>query len=59
MLLADLLYWVGLVAVAVGAATGVFEAERKGMDLVGTVMVAGAEKGSEGNSTHDITRLEQ
>lgn len=27
--------------------------------LIGTVMVAGAERGSEGNSSHDITRLEQ
>ncbi len=53
MLLADLLYWVGLVAVAVGAATGVFEAERKGMDLVGTVMVAVA-TGLGGGTVRDL-----
>jgi len=40
MTLAELLYWVGLAAVAVSAVTGVFEAERKGLDLVGTVTVA-------------------
>lgn len=35
-----LLYWVGLAAVAVNAITGVLEAERKQMDLIGAVMIA-------------------
>lgn len=35
----SLLYWVGLAAVAVSALTGVLDAGRKGMDLVGVVMV--------------------
>jgi uncharacterized membrane protein YeiH len=34
-----LLYWVGLAAVAVNALTGVLDAGRKQMDLVGVVMV--------------------
>ena len=34
-----LLYWIGLVAVAVSALTGVLDAGRKRMDLVGAVMV--------------------
>ena len=34
-----LLYWVGLAAVAVNALTGVLDAGRKRMDLVGAVMV--------------------
>ena len=34
-----LLYWVGLVAVAVNALTGVLDAGRKQMDLIGAVMV--------------------
>lgn len=38
----DLLYWVGLLAVAVSAVTGVLDAGRKHMDLVGVVMVGGA-----------------
>jgi len=38
----ELLYWVGIAAVAVNAITGVLEAERKHMDLVGAVMVATA-----------------
>lgn len=37
-----LLYWVGIAAVAVNAITGVLEAERKQMDLVGALMVAAA-----------------
>ncbi|MFZ2853907.1 MAG: TRIC cation channel family protein, partial [Rhodocyclaceae bacterium] len=37
-----LLYWVGIAAVAVNAITGVLEAERKQMDLVGAVMIAAA-----------------
>jgi uncharacterized membrane protein YeiH len=36
----QLLYWVGIAAVAVNAITGVLEAERKQMDIVGAVMVA-------------------
>jgi uncharacterized membrane protein YeiH len=35
----NLLYWVGLAAVAVFALTGVLDAGRKNMDLVGVVMV--------------------
>ena len=38
----QLLFWVGLAAVAVNAITGVLEAERKGMDLLGAIMVAAA-----------------
>ena len=34
-----LLYWIGLIAVAVSALTGVLDAGRKRMDLVGAVMV--------------------
>lgn len=34
-----LLYWVGLVAVAVNALTGVLDAGRKQMDLIGAVLV--------------------
>lgn len=37
-----LLYWIGLAAVAVNALTGVLDAGRKNMDLIGAVMVAGA-----------------
>ena len=37
-----LLYWVGLAAVAVNALTGVLDAGRKNMDLVGVVMVGSA-----------------
>ncbi len=35
----NLLYWIGLAAVAVNALTGVLDAGRKRMDLVGAVMV--------------------
>ena len=38
----NLLYWIGLAAVAVNALTGVLDAGRKRMDLVGAVMVGGA-----------------
>lgn len=38
----NLLYWIGLVAVAVNALTGVLDAGRKRMDLVGAVMVGSA-----------------
>lgn len=34
------LYWVGLAAVAVSAITGILEAERKHLDLVGAIFVA-------------------
>ncbi|MEY2633539.1 MAG: hypothetical protein RIR00_2193 [Pseudomonadota bacterium] len=37
-----LLYWIGLAAVAVSALTGVLDAGRKPMDLVGVVMVGTA-----------------
>ena len=37
-----LLYWVGLVAVAVSAVTGVLDAGRKQMDLIGAVLVGAA-----------------
>jgi uncharacterized membrane protein YeiH len=36
----DFIYWVGIAAVAVFAVTGVLEAGRKGMDIVGVAMVA-------------------
>jgi uncharacterized membrane protein YeiH len=35
----NLLYWVGLAAVAVNALTGVLDAGRKQMDLIGAIMV--------------------
>lgn len=38
----NLVYWVGLAAVAVNALTGVLDAGRKNMDLVGVVMVGSA-----------------
>ena len=38
----NLLYWIGLAAVAVSALTGVLDAGRKNMDLVGAVMVGSA-----------------
>ena len=38
----NLLYWIGLAAVAVNALTGVLDAGRKHMDLVGAVMVGSA-----------------
>lgn len=38
----DLLYWIGLAAVAVFALTGVLDAGRKRMDVVGAVMVGSA-----------------
>ncbi len=38
----NLLYWIGLAAVAVNALTGVLDAGRKNMDLVGVVMVGTA-----------------
>lgn len=41
-LMEDLLFWVGLAAVAVNAITGVLEAESKDMDLLGAIMIAAA-----------------
>jgi uncharacterized membrane protein YeiH len=38
----NLLYWIGLAAVAVSALTGVLDAGRKKMDIVGAVMVGTA-----------------
>lgn len=38
----NLLYWVGLAAVAVNALTGVLDAGRKNMDLIGVTMVGSA-----------------
>ena len=38
----SLLYWIGLAAVSVNALTGVLDAGRKQMDLVGVVMVGSA-----------------
>ena len=35
----EFLYWIGLAAVAVSALTGVIEAGRRGMDIVGVAMV--------------------
>ncbi len=40
--MSELLFWVGIAAVAVNALTGVLEAERKQMDLVGVVTIATA-----------------
>jgi uncharacterized membrane protein YeiH len=37
--MAELLYWIGMAAVAVNALTGVLDAGRKDMDLIGVVMV--------------------
>lgn len=37
-----LLYWAGLSAVAVNALTGVLDAGRKRMDLIGVMMVGAA-----------------
>lgn len=48
-----LLYWVGLAAVAVNALTGVLDAGRKQMDLVGVVMV-GTATGLGGGTVRDI-----
>lgn len=36
----EFLYWVGMAAVAVNALTGVLEAERKQLDLLGAIIVA-------------------
>lgn len=38
----NLLYWAGMSAVAVNALTGVLDAGRKHMDLIGVVMVGAA-----------------
>ncbi len=49
----NLLYWVGLAAVAVSALTGVLDAGRKQMDLVGVVMV-GCATALGGGTVRDI-----
>lgn len=38
--MADFIYWIGMAAVAVNALTGVMEAERKEVDLIGVTFVA-------------------
>ena len=48
-----LLYWAGLAAVAVNALTGVLDAGRKRMDLIGVVMV-GAATALGGGTARDI-----
>lgn len=48
-----LLYWVGLAAVAVSALTGVLDAGRKNMDLIGVVMV-GCATALGGGTVRDI-----
>lgn len=40
--MAEFVYWIGMAAVAVSALTGVMEAERKEIDLVGATIVATA-----------------
>ena len=47
------LYWVALAAVAISATTGVLEAERKNLDLVGAVFVAFA-AALAGGTTRDV-----
>ena len=49
----DLLYWIGMAAVAVSAVTGVLEAGRKKMDLIGVVMV-GSATALGGGSVRDV-----
>lgn len=49
----NLLYWIGLAAVAVNALTGVLDAGRKQMDLVGVVMV-GCATALGGGTVRDI-----
>lgn len=38
--MAEFLYWVGMAAVAVNALTGIIEAERKELDLLGAIIIA-------------------
>ena len=40
MAMVDFLYWVGMAAVAVSALTGVLEAERKEVDMIGATFIA-------------------
>jgi uncharacterized membrane protein YeiH len=49
----NVLYWAGLLAVAVNALTGVLDAGRKQMDLIGVVMV-GAATALGGGTVRDI-----
>jgi len=49
----NLLYWAGMLAVAVSALTGVLDAGRKHMDLIGVVMV-GAATALGGGTVRDI-----
>jgi uncharacterized membrane protein YeiH len=49
----NLLYWAGMLAVAVNALTGVLDAGRKNMDLIGVVMV-GAATALGGGTVRDI-----
>ena len=49
----DLIYWVGMAAVAVTAVTAVLETEDKGMDLVGAVIV-GLAAGLGGGTLRDL-----
>jgi uncharacterized membrane protein YeiH len=49
----ELLYWIGLAAVAVSALTGALDAGRKQMDVVGAVMV-GTVTGIGGGTVRDV-----
>ena len=49
----NLLYWAGMLAVAVNALTGVLDAGRKQMDLIGVVMV-GAATALGGGTVRDV-----
>ena len=49
----NMLYWAGLLAVAVNALTGVLDAGRKQMDLIGVVMV-GAATALGGGTVRDV-----
>ena len=49
----DLIYWVGMAAVAVTAVTAVLETEDKGMDLVGAIIV-GLAAGLGGGTLRDL-----
>lgn len=40
MTMVDFIYWVGMAAVAVNALTGVLEAERKAVDVIGATFIA-------------------
>ncbi|MDZ7593789.1 MAG: trimeric intracellular cation channel family protein [Thiobacillus sp.] len=49
----NLLYWAGMLAVAVNALTGVLDAGRKNMDLIG-VMIVGAATALGGGTVRDV-----